>query len=147
MDQMFPKWVRVAWISLILILFAVGATKFLAVEDPSFYVFAPGAVISVVFLSFEMGAHLLVTVLPQYEIATAIAVGSFVLSVIVIVFALVEKDPGRQSALVGFGGSLLGFATGIPFGQFRASRRRAHRGSQGSRTANNDPTPPSNGGS
>ena len=121
MDQMFPKWVRVAWIAVVLLFFSVGATKFLAQEEPSFYNFIPGSVFLGVFVTLELLGHFM-AVLPHHEIGTAIALGAFALSVVVLFFAVMDKDPGRQAALAGFGGSLLGFATGIPFGQFRANK-------------------------
>ena len=117
----FGSWARVALIAATVLFLGAGAAKFLSTEVPSFTDFVPGAVFGCTFVVFELFQFFLDT-LPQYTLPTAVAITAFFSSVVVLFFALYDKDASRQSVLAGFGGSLLGFATGIPFGQLRVVR-------------------------
>ena len=117
----FGSWARVSLIAATVLFLGLGAAKFLATEVPSFSDFVPGGVFGGTFVVFELLQYFL-DALPQYTLPTAVAITAFFSSVVVLFFALYDKDASRQSVLAGFGGSLLGFATGIPFGQLRLIR-------------------------
>lgn len=110
------EWGRVALIAGTVLFLVLGAAKFLQADNPSYTTFAPGCVFGGCFVVFELLRYFL-DELHLYTLSTGVATTAFFTSVVILLFAINEDDPGRQSVLSGFAGSLLGFATGIPFGQ------------------------------
>lgn len=120
-DNQLPTLIRTLWIVIFIIFLGIGGWKYLEAQTPSFTYFIPSAFIGgSLFISLWLLQ--LLDIFTQYDITTWVAITVIVLSIYVFYLGFDEKDQLRSCGLLGFGGSLFSFGTGISLSRIAQKR-------------------------
>lgn len=101
-----------------IVMFCVGAYFYFSAgssQTMNLWQFIPSAIMG--------GALFLVELYLTYAISTWLSIILIGVSFILFYLAIIDANPERKSGLYGFAGAVLGFATGIPIGQYNSTRR------------------------
>lgn len=115
----FPDWLNTAFAVVLIGSLLLGFYRFAQLQTSTLSdltSFFPTGLVAILWIAIPAIFHLF-AVVPQYDLATWLGVVCIVISFIIIYESIQTLDASKQSILSAFGGSLLGFGTGMPIGR------------------------------